>query len=332
LSSKPQISVVLPVYNSEKYLAMSIDSVLKQTFSDFELIIINDGSRDKSSEIVKGFTDPRIFYYEQSNMGLAATLNKGIGLAKGEFIARMDNDDICYPERFEKQISCLQKNPEVGLLGTNAVIIDEYGQLFPHRFLKHPSDNIELKFALCFNNPFVHSSVMFRKDVFEKTGGYSLDITVFEDHNLWSKFATLCKVKNLPDLLLKYREVSTSMSRTTADYSQRVINQSVENIFNYCPEFSKSDISKAVAYINGYTDREHKYFSKKIKDILDALGEGILKSNRGFEKEIAALKYNYLKNYERHFLNSIIESDQSTALEILLAKIKRRVLFLTHSF
>src|SRR4051812_15533497 len=121
-SEAPKISVLLPVYNAEPYLKEAIDSVLQQTFADFELIIINDGSKDRSADIIKSYTDKRILFIDQENIGLSATLNKGIALARGEYIARQDNDDISRPERFRKQVTYLDAHPRTMLLGTAAEI------------------------------------------------------------------------------------------------------------------------------------------------------------------------------------------------------------------
>src|SRR5215204_4839876 len=122
----PAVSVVLPAYNCEKYIAKAIESVLRQTFTDFEFIIINDGSSDRTEEIIRSFSDPRILYQvNKINKGLVYTLNKGIDNAKGRYIARMDGDDIALPERFEKQFEYLQLNKEVDILATVVILIDE---------------------------------------------------------------------------------------------------------------------------------------------------------------------------------------------------------------
>lgn len=125
----PEISVILPVYNAEKYIRNSIESILHQSFKDFELIIINDGSIDNSGAIISSFNDVRIHYYtNDTNLGLIKTLNKSINLSKGRYIARMDADDICMPNRFEKQVAFMESHPSVVLCGTWAKIIDDQGK------------------------------------------------------------------------------------------------------------------------------------------------------------------------------------------------------------
>lgn len=236
----PRVSVVLPVYNGEPYLAEAIDCILGQTFADFELIIINDGSKDGSNGCVAGFSDPRIRYFEQPNAGLAATLNRGIALAEGEYLARQDQDDIAHPERLAEQVAFMDKNPDCGMVGTWAEIFSETesGQ----RFHYHPAENLELKLHLHFRNPFVHSSMMLRTDTVRRIGGYTTDTTRQppEDYELWSRMARAGKVANIPRVLVRYREVASSMSRVSADpFAPMVYKIACENMaFSLagCPE------------------------------------------------------------------------------------------------
>ena len=250
MQGKPLISVLLPIFNAERFLAEAIQSVLNQTYPNFELIILNDGSTDGSDEIVKSFDDKRIKYFTHENIGLAATLNKGLSLACGEYIARQDNDDVSLPERFEHQMDYLLSHIDVDLLGTAAEIIDERGQS-TQRSHHHPTDNISLKWALLFNNPFVHSSVIFKKSKAMACGGYNTNTSYFEDYHLWSAMAQQGKIANLPNILLKYREVNSGMSKSTNDYLQRVKNQSEINILHYLKDVSEINVKSFVAMQNG---------------------------------------------------------------------------------
>lgn len=221
----------MPVYNGEKYLHEAIDSILNQTFLDFEFLIINDGSTDNSALIIKEYSDPRIIYYEQVNQGLAGTLNHGIGLSKGEYLARQDQDDISLPDRLEKQVDFLEAHPACGMVGTWAEILEIDKRAM--RYHKHPHDNIILKFELLFDNPFVHSSVMIRKEVFQTIGIYSTDKSRQppEDYEFWSRIARKYEVANIPEILQIYREVPRSMSRTGQNpFLDQVINRSIENL------------------------------------------------------------------------------------------------------
>lgn len=227
----PQISVLLPVYNGETYLRETIESILNQTYDNFEFIIINDGSTDRTASIIKQYTDPRIRFYDQQNRGLSATLNRAIELAKGEYLARQDHDDISFPKRFEKQIAFLESHPSCGMVGTWAEILEVNKKT--QRIHRHSAESPVLKFELLFDNPFVHSSMMIRKEVFETVGLYSTDPSRQppEDYELWSRVARKFEVANIPEVLLVYREVSSSMSRVEASpIMERVVNISAENL------------------------------------------------------------------------------------------------------
>jgi len=155
----PIVSVILPVYNGLPYLEEALDSVLTQSFRDFELIVINDGSTDGSAAIIENLHDPRIRFFQQTNKGLATTLNRAISLARGKYIARQDQDDVSLPTRFERQVAFLDANQEAGMVGTGAEIW--VGNERTNRFLQHPADNAAIKFGLLFDNHFVHSSAIF---------------------------------------------------------------------------------------------------------------------------------------------------------------------------
>lgn len=230
-NSFPLVSVILPVYNGQAFLREAINSILSQTYSNYELIIINDGSIDRSASIVEQFHDTRIRFYGQNNMGLSATLNRAIDIANGIYIARQDQDDFSYPSRFEKQVNFLETHPNCGMVGTWAEIWKEKKKT--RMTFKHPSDNLMLKFELLFNNPFVHSSMMIRKKVFTKVGKYSTDHhrQPPEDYELWSRVSKAYEIANIPEILHVYREMPCSMSRTGVNpFLRRIINLSAENI------------------------------------------------------------------------------------------------------
>src|SRR5207302_1075177 len=145
----------------------------KQTFADFELIAINNGSTDGTAAVLDGLRDPRMRVIHQDNMGLAAALNRGIALARGQYIARQDHDDWAKPTRLEQQVAFLEANPDCALVGTRAEIW--VGNRKTERVHDHPTDNAALQFELLFDNPFVHSSIMVRKSALDAVGGYSTD-------------------------------------------------------------------------------------------------------------------------------------------------------------
>ena len=198
------ITVLMPVYNASLYLREAIDSVLGQTFQDFELLIINDGSTDDTPQILASYTDSRVKVTHQNNLKLIDTLNKGLHLAKGEWVARFDADDVCFPERIERQMDFLQKHPDHILVGSDANYMDKEGNfLFLYRNNVYSDDEIRATgFDRC---PFVHSSVMYRKDLVIKAGGYDKGALTFEDHLLWRKLKDFGKMANLPTPLIKVR-------------------------------------------------------------------------------------------------------------------------------
>lgn len=225
------VSIILPVFNGEKFLARSIFSLLSQTYHNFELIIINDGSNDNSEIIIKSYNDPRIRYYSQNNIGLAKTLNRGIGLSKGKYIARQDQDDFSELNRIESQLNYLEFNNDIALVGTAATIWVEGKK--SKRKLSHPCTNSEIKIGLLFYNYFVHSSVMIRKEVIIALGGYteSSNRQPPEDYELWSRMSHNFNLANLPELLVNYTEVNSSMSRVTyRPFVDKSISFSLENL------------------------------------------------------------------------------------------------------
>lgn len=229
--NNPLVSVLMPIYNGAADLGKALDSVLSQTFRDFEVIAINDGSKDDSAGLLNAVDDPRVRVIHQDNMGLAATLNRGLSMARGALIARQDQDDLSHPERFARQVAFLQSNPECVLLGTAAEIW--IGDEPTDRAHDHPTEHALLVFDLLFNNPFVHSSVMMRRDAVLALGGYTTDKDRQppEDYELWSRLARHGRVANLPERLVVYREVPHSMSRVGPNpFLDRLVTLSAENL------------------------------------------------------------------------------------------------------
>ena len=230
-TGNPRVSVILPAYNAEAYLLESVDSILAQTYTDFELIALDDGSRDGTAALLDAVRDPRVRVVHHENMGLALTLNKGIGLARGEFIARQDADDISRPDRLARQVAYLEAHPACGLLGSWSVIQED--RTPTSRQHKHPCTNGELQLRLLFDSFFVHSSVMIRRSALDRAGLYPTDPerNPPEDFDLWLRIAREHRLANLPEPLLVYREVPGSISRTRAELlDRRAIAIAVENL------------------------------------------------------------------------------------------------------
>jgi hypothetical protein len=229
--TSPPVSVILPVCDGAADLSAAVDTILQQTFADFELIAINDGSSDGTAAVLDGLRDPRVRVIHQDNMGLAATLNRGIGVACGRYIARQDHDDWAMPTRLEKQVAFMEANPDCALVGTRAEIW--VGNRKTKRVHDHPTDNAALQFELLFDNPFLHSSTMLRKSSLDAVGGYSIDRSRQppEDYELWSRLARRYQVANLPERLTIYRELPGSLSRAGPNpFQEKLVLISSENL------------------------------------------------------------------------------------------------------
>lgn len=227
----PTVSVVLSVRNGGSDLPRALDTILNQTFADFELIAINNGSIDGTAAYLDGIADPRVRVFHQADAGLAAALNRGISLARGRYVARQDHDDLADPTRIAKEVAFLEAHPEYALVGTRAEIW--IGDTPTSRFHDHPTENEILQFDLLFNNPFVHSSVMIRKSALDRVGSYTTDPARQppEDYELWSRIARRHRVANLPERLTVYREVPSSMSRAGArPFLEKLVTISAENL------------------------------------------------------------------------------------------------------
>ena len=208
----PKISVILPAYNAERFLSQAIDSILHQTYQDFELFVIDDGSTDKTRNLIEEYAqiDSRVtLVCNENNLGLIKTLNKGLSLARGKYIARMDADDISLPERFQRQVAFLDENHDVGLLGTMFYVIDVEGNVKYAHY--HPTTDHLIRWRLLFGNAFCHSSVMMRRNCVKTVGEYGTFLHV-EDLEFWSRMIEHTKAMNLPEPLVKWRMADTNIS------------------------------------------------------------------------------------------------------------------------
>jgi glycosyltransferase involved in cell wall biosynthesis len=200
----------MPVFNAEKYLREAIESILHQTFTDFELVIVNDGSTDGSKAIVRSFSDQRIRYVEnETNLGMAKSLNKGIDLCCGKYVARMDADDISLPRRLEKQYRFMEAHPDIGICSSWAQVIDDNGRVTGKILLQ--TDPKLVFIHLLFSVPFVHPACCIRADLL-KENKYQRE-PVAEDYDLWSRLGDRTRMANLPEFLLQYRWHAANVSK-----------------------------------------------------------------------------------------------------------------------
>lgn len=199
----PRLSVVLPAYNAEKTIRRAIESILNQTFKDFELIVINDGSIDRTAEIISSYTDKRInFVNLDKNEGLVSALNRGLKLSRGEFIARQDADDESLLNRFARQLNVIESDEELGVVGAATLLRTETGRVVGS--YKYPDDSTLAEWQAIFKTPVAHSTVILRKSIIEAAGAYSGEYKYAEDFELWTRVARVGKIISLKEPLVYY--------------------------------------------------------------------------------------------------------------------------------
>ncbi len=215
MKNKILVSVIMPAFNAEDYIKDAIESIITQSYINFEFIIINDGSTDKTQEIIKSFPDKRIRYIENKiNLGLSASLNKGLKIARGTYIARMDADDISHRDRLGKQVAFLEANPSYGVVGSMYIVLDQNRNVYEVGGMDFRSD-VEMKLSLLSNNVFVHGETMFRKVLIDDHSfSYNKNYNPCEDYELWVRMSNVTKFAILEDILYFYMINTNSMSGT----------------------------------------------------------------------------------------------------------------------
>lgn len=257
----PKISVIMPVYNGEKYLKEAIDSILNQTYADFELLLIDDASSDSTENIIHSYNDNRIVYIKNDkNLGLIKTLNKGLDLSKGEFIARMDQDDIADAARFEKQINLFEKDPDLGICGT---WFKCFGNQIRERILEHPESNEEIKITLLGRCTLGHPTVMMRKSAIQNLK-YDDNYKSAEDYEFWTRLSRITKLQNIPECLLQYRfhdsNISVLDQPLQSENTKKIIGNQLQylGLDNSDSNIKFSEILFGSFYINNFSDSEFK--------------------------------------------------------------------------
>ena len=200
----PRVSVLMPVFNGEQFLLAAIESILGQGFTGFEMIVVDDGSTDNTPEILRSIRDSRLrLLRNERNLGIVAALNRGLEYASGEYICRMDADDIALPGRLEQQVSFLDANPKCVLVGTHARLIDDRGNEIGVE--APPASDAHIRRIMFVHNPFIHGSVMLRSSALRAVGRYDDRFLHNEDYDLWLRIASLHSVANLPEILVSRR-------------------------------------------------------------------------------------------------------------------------------
>jgi glycosyltransferase involved in cell wall biosynthesis len=268
----------MSVYNDRRFLAEAIDSILRQSLGDFEFVVIDDGSTDGSADYVEALADPRIrFERNGKNLGLTRSLNHGLGLARGRYLARMDADDVAMPDRLRRQADFLSAHPEVGIVGSSRVLIDEAGAVVAQA----PAvvDDLRIRWKCLLGNPFAHPAVMLRLDLLDAHGlRYDERYRTTQDYDLWSRLLTVTRGHNLPEPLLRYRlrdGVSRSHKPEQLRNHDQVAHASIRRLlprFDIAPD----EVPELRGRFGGHSVREpgmeptHPHWVKRYLELLEA--------------------------------------------------------------
>ncbi|MFC5269336.1 glycosyltransferase family 2 protein [Adhaeribacter terreus] len=295
---KPTISVIMTIHNTSQYLREAIDSILFQTFTDFEFLIFNDGSTDNSAEIVRSYNDPRILFFDEpKSQSWVSLLNKGIKLARGKYIARMDSDDISLPHRFEKQVAFMDNNLQVGLCSAWLETIGPNTHISKER----PIGHVAIKHQLLIANPIAHALVMIRAQVLKANNlYYNETFLAAQDTEFWGRLIHFTKFQIIPDVLYLYR--MHPQQNTTLRKKIQGVN-GVENKINYIKSWGVSLTELEEKYLRLlFNPCLHNVSSKEIRNIQMQIPEIINKlKTKNFDSELLIHIFN--KHLQKMLLN-----------------------------
>lgn len=262
----PKVSVIIPTYNRAAYLSDAIESVLCQTLKDFELIIVDDGSSDKTREIINAYSDQRIKYLYKENGGAASAMNFGIAKSTGSYIARLDSDDIFLPEKLEIQVNLLNLNPEYGLVYTQAYNIDEKGNMLGLYLNNHTCPLEPLKVLRHFLFP-PSQSIMFRKSCMDTIGYFDEDMPIAEDWDFCIRMAQQYKFAYCDEPLVKIRRHSEMITADKIKTSHAILRVMQKHIKTLSMEGGESWLSphyykvgRRYLYMNDYKSARQNFF------------------------------------------------------------------------
>jgi glycosyltransferase involved in cell wall biosynthesis len=318
---KPLVSVVMTVYNYENFVQDSIKSILSQSFSDFEFIIVDDASTDKTAEVVDSFKDSRIRYIRNSsNIGQTKSLNKAIQLSQGKYIARIDADDMAFPERLKLQVEFMERNPKVAVVGTWLQSVDENKVLIRESRYPLLPDLARLLLLNLLNWPcLTHPTVMIRKAVFDKIGLYDESYYISQDYDLWLRIARNYPVRNIPRILLVYREHCGSLSRSKKEKTRQEVRQIiVSNLSFFLPGIEEKDRESLVRFLM-FERQPDALAGRTVFKSLDML----LDSLQNAPYKLSQKELNYLKKIARlNYSPRLITTNPIIALGIILKSLR----------
>jgi len=262
--NKPLVSIIMSIYNGSQFLFDSVNSILNQTYTNFEFIIVDDGSTDSSYELIKKFSDNnnKVKVFKRAHYGLANSLNFAISKSKGEYIARMDADDISKEVRIEKQVKYLEKNKNVDLLGSNR---KNFGNINKNNFSKLPTNNNIIKWHLFFSVPIIHPAIMVRADILKSQNGYSEEYKYAQDYELYTRLSKTSNFHNLSEALIEYRN---HHCRDLTNYHKEQLNCVIKIRRDYIGRFLKRKISTKEVRL--FTEFDRKQIIS-LYDLMDAV-------------------------------------------------------------
>jgi glycosyltransferase involved in cell wall biosynthesis len=283
----PQVSVIMPIYRENPFYGQAISSILAQTCTPLELIVICDEPTEAARKDLEGFRDRDnrvVLRFNTPGIGLVGSRNTGIRLARGRYLNPMDSDDVSRPERLERQVAFLDSHPEIGLLGTGIEYIDGRGD--PVRSVEAIMNPASLKWALFFENPFCQSSVLIRRQILDQSGWYDEARPLAEDYDLWIRLAAVTGIRILPQVLMQYRvhESNISAERKTAlDRESSDLNSTL--IGRYFEGFSDDDIA-AFQHLFLRQDLPSKTEVQRLRSMLESMLSEFIQRERPSEQEV----------------------------------------------
>jgi glycosyltransferase involved in cell wall biosynthesis len=327
--NRPLVSVVMPVYNAEKYLKPAIDSILNQSYTDLDIVIVNDGSTDNSKNIIKSYQDPRIRYFENAqNSGIVVTRNRGLEEARGDYIAVMDSDDLAAPDRMKIQVEFLENNQEFGMCGSYFKTINGQDKIL--KTVNFPTNDKDARSYLIVHNCFCHSTVMIRGELAKRLK-YDLRYDVVEDYELWYRISKISKIINLPVYTTFYRVHGNNVSTTKNKHMFILLDKINSNVLDDLEILYTRDELSLHSNLLIYN---FSFFKDKGK--LDELEKWMVRFFKEIEKnpnfsEIIVFKIlikkwivvcTKSKDFKKLFFNKLLFKHPSLYLNILLKKVR----------
>jgi glycosyltransferase involved in cell wall biosynthesis len=327
----PEITVLMPVYNAERFLRKALESVLIQGFKDFELLIINDGSTDRSAEIIDSFKDPRIKMVYQENRGVAEALKVGVEIAQGKYLARMDADDESLPNRLALQKKLLDEHPDTCLVYGMHELIDTEGKTVRSKCGRYLSDN-QIKWMLLWGNAITHPTVMIRLQILRKYGiNYRPETNGAEDFDLWNRLADKGKFLFLSEVVLRYRMNPASVNRVNrGDRQLRAYRRVIqENFIRYGIPLTL-ETAEELAVISGQTRENpltfsYRFLPNEIFNLFQIMVQKYIEKTGAQVKELYPEQAKQLGRWARNLLHRSHKTSKSLLVEAL--KIHPYILF-----